>query len=397
MLTALFELRFHRIHGSFRGFHYLLFWVLRVMSTEAPLLEPLESDAAAQGPICEKCEQPIHGESMAVCTSCGWYPNAGIFVEIDQQWEAANEGKPATQEPSLIDVWINLIPVWAWVVLGAGVFALAGSGAVRFLVEDQSLRTAWAVSQLFGGLAGVVVCHLLVFVVMTIDDPDLGIGDIVVSPFKAWKKLLSQMPARQWAPAMANFAVCAVIGSTLIIGGIPYEKMWDWGIRGPAKSNLLSAIADAAPQGKGEEQDMEEALGSFADDAAVGGSRNADFFNNEPKAEGPHKRRMTDALILGYIVDRNGLISEFMIATEVQGSLMYAGRVQPRFTPDESLQLVERLREAHSPRPIVTAPEGAKWVSPRFPCRVTYDKRVESGRLQGLLWEEMLGEVKLPW
>ena len=137
-------------------------------------------------------------------------------------------------------------------------------------------------------------------------------------------------------------------------------------------------------------------MDSFAADAAVQGGAGPKKGPARPVSKNL-KRKKIDALILGYQLDRNQTIKTFFLATEVNGRLLYAGRVTPSFTPDESLELAEQLRAARSLRPVVTAPDEGIWLQPRFTCRVTYDKRVESGRLQGLLWEEMLGEIKLPW
>ncbi|MEM8866402.1 MAG: hypothetical protein AAGF31_12725 [Planctomycetota bacterium] len=365
---------------------------------EAPLLEePQESlEASATNPVCEKCARPVASQELSACPHCGWYARAGVFVEIDQQWEAATAGPGKQEVPKThLQVWMTLIPGWCWLAWGCGVLAVIGSIAARVLIADEAFRSTWSVTQLFAGMGIGLLCHVTTFIFVSFDDPDLSISDIVVSPLKPWKKLFQQMPTRQWVVCLNTFGMTAAVGAMFIIGGIPYERVWDWGITPPAKKSLLNAIAEAAPDSSSD-MSMEEAMSQFAEDAAVDGAGGPKG-NGKPAAGAKVARKKADVLILGYHLDRNNLISEFLVASEVNGTLFYGGRVIPVFTPDESMHLVERLRLAHAPRPTVSAPDGATWLQPRFTCRISYDKRVESGRLQGIAWEEMLGEIKLPW
>ena len=36
--------------------------------------------------------------------------------------------------------------------------------------------------------------------------------------------------------------------SLVVIGGIPYERLWDWGFKEPPKQNLMGAVMDRAKQ-----------------------------------------------------------------------------------------------------------------------------------------------------
>ncbi|MEM9185408.1 MAG: hypothetical protein AAGB00_02805 [Planctomycetota bacterium] len=363
--------------------------------TTLPPEEAAVRDAAAEGPVCSQCDQPVPNAEASVCPHCGWYASAGVYVDIAPEWEAARTvGAAGQQQPSHLDVWLNLIPAWLWVAIASAVAALAASGAARLLLEDTASLTNWSVTQLFVGALVAMGCHVIAYILMSVDDPNMGVGDLVVSPTTAWRKLIAQMPRHQWVLDGAAFSAGAVLGSVLIVGHIPYDRVWDWGITPPAKKDLIKAIASSAPGAP--EMTMEDAMAKFADDAAVQGAGGG---KPKPTPAGPKviARKKTDALILGYELDRNGMIDTFLVASEFNGHLFYAGRVSPRFSPDENLQTLARLRAAKAGSPVVSAPDGAQWVKPRFPCRVSYSRRVESGRMQGLVWEELLGEVKLPW
>ncbi len=190
----------------------------------------------------------------------------------------------------------------------------------------------------------------------------------------------------------ANVCLTAVLCTFIVIGGLPYDEVWNWGFKPPAKKNLLGAIAEKAGAGQGEEQSMEEAVGSFAKNAAVDGNLPEGAKPKDPTGEAA--RQTIDALIVGYELTTNGKIDRFFLATEQNGKLFYAGRVRPSLTEEQAAELPARLSAARAPRPFINVPGSAIWLQPRFTCRVTYHKRVESGMLQGMIWEDLLGEVK---
>lgn len=354
--------------------------------------------AEAAGPVCEKCSAELPAESMSACPSCGWYSLLGVYVEVEPQWEAAACGEENQAPPSHLQVWASLIPAWGWVVLGTTLAVAVASLGVRLLVaEDAALRATWAVLQLLGGACAAMVCHLLAFFLIASRDTDLGVADLVVNPLRAWIRLIREMPSRLWVLNSANASLSAALFAALIIGGIPYEKVWDWGFRQPVKKNLLGAIAEKANAGGGDDMEMDEAMKSFAQDAAVSGAGSGAPDPNESKPPAELQRKEIDALVVGYQASENGRIDHLLLATEHRGRLFYAGRVTPELEPEEAAEFFAKLRQSHAPRPFITVPATATWVQPRFTCRITYDKRVESGMLQGMLWEALMGEVKTPW
>ncbi|TWT36331.1 hypothetical protein KOR34_12360 [Posidoniimonas corsicana] len=357
----------------------------------------IELEEAPVGPVCEKCEAALPDGKLSACPSCGWYASLGIHVDIAPEWEQACNGQaPATPAKSHAEVWATLIPAWGWKLIGTTLAVIAASVAVRiYTADDQTLRTIWAVCQLLIGASLLAACHLLAFFMAASADPDMGVMDLVVSPLKGWFKIFRKLPERFWVVNSANVTLTATVCSALVIGGLPYEAIWDWGFKQPAKKNLLGAIADKAG-GKDNGMDMEEAMESFADNAAVNGAL-PDRGDGLGQAQGPPERQTIDALIVGYELAQDGSIDRLLLATEFNGKLYYAGRVRPSFTEDEALEFPAKLAAAYSPRPFITVPGSATWVKPRFTCRVTYSRRVESGMLQGIIWEDLLGEVKTAW
>ncbi|MCA9240134.1 MAG: hypothetical protein KDA37_08045 [Planctomycetales bacterium] len=348
--------------------------------------------APSSGPVCEKCEASLPSESMTACPHCGWYPALNTYVEIQQEWEQACSGQAASPAKSAVEVWTNLIPAWGWKLIATTVLMAGASLGARFYVADKpDLHVIWAVVQFFAGILVVLACHLLAFFMAASNDPDMGVMDLVVNPLRAWLRLFAGLPKRLWVANTANVGLSATLFAALIIGGLPYEEIWNWGIKPPAKKNLLGAIASKAGGGEGD-MSMDDALDSFAQNAAL----SDDLAGGDSKKKLPKEvqRQTIDALILGFEMAQDGSIDRLLLATEHNGRLYYAGRVVPNFTEEEAKDLPPRFMAARSPRPFVSVPGSAMWLKPRFTCRVTYNKRVESGMLQGIMWEEMLGEIR---
>lgn len=364
---------------------------------------PLPADQAAQqaaGPACAKCDGTLPTEQTTVCPHCGWYAALGIHVEVSQEWEEAAQGV-TTGEPakSHLEVWATLVPFWAWLLVATAVVIAAASVAVRVLnPEVGGLRTTWAVSQLIAGLAIALACHITAFVMVATGDPDMGFADILVSPFKAWRKLLGQLPKRLAIVNTANASVVSAVCAAGIIGGIPYENLLDWGFDAPVKKSLLGAVMENVQPAGGSSMSMEEAMSNFAGDARTPGDPNANASPKPTKPATQVARRTMDALIVGYEQGGNGTIGKLLIATERKGKLVYSGRVTATLEAKELADFTAKLRAARAPRPIVRVPTTeAVWVRPQFTCRVSYERRSETGVLTSLLWEKLLGEMKLPW
>ncbi len=96
--------------------------------------------------VCEKCGAPWGAEKVQVCRSCGWYPSFGTFVEVDPAWDAHSNPSDTDGDTkpdiSHLQVWIDLLPRWAWLLIGVHLALLIGSVAVRILIPLGDARTA---------------------------------------------------------------------------------------------------------------------------------------------------------------------------------------------------------------------------------------------------------------
>lgn len=356
----------------------------------------IELAATWTGLRCEKCEAPIKSDTVTICRRCGWYPSLGRFVEIDQEWESYHddpEPPEAKAAPSHLEVWAKLLPRWAWLILGtmAGVVAL--SIVVRLVTPNgSSIRTGWSLSQLVIGFLAFAGMHVLNFLFAVGDDAETGALDLILRPLKLWIKAFRNMPARLWVANTAAAGLTASTMSIVVIGGLPYERLWDWGFKQPPKQNLLGAIAEQAKKAKGDGADnLEDAVADFAN------SQNLDEQNGQPKTPpAPQKiLREVDCVILGYRDDGKSRLTGLVLGTAHRGKLVFAAVVTPKPDDKESQDLLEELQSIRTGYPVLSSQMQAEWVQPVFACRVSCEKQdPQTGRLIGATWKELLGAVE---
>jgi hypothetical protein len=352
-------------------------------------LEPESVEDAAQaewtGPCCEKCSAPIKSDVVTVCRSCGWYPKLGRHLEVDPNWEADDEAAqaagPATQK-STLRVWFELLPRWSWLIIGSVLVIVVESVVARFATHG-SVRTTWSLLQIAIGFLAAAGLHIFNFLVLAADDADVGVIDIILKPVKLWMRAFHYLPKRLWVSDMAICGVVAIAMSFLVIGGIPYERFWDWGFQPPTKHELMAAVMDRARRVQiQKEQSLEEAIGDFAGQAGVDG-------------EGEAKpRQKADCVILGYALDKESRITDLVLGTNYLARLVYAGRVSPKMPEEERTRLLKMLKAVRTRQPLIPIEsDTTNWVKPQYACRVTYESR-EKGRLQGIEWDRLLGMIQ---
>lgn len=350
--------------------------------------------AAWEGPRCEKCAEPLPAGVVTICRSCGWYASLGTFVEVDPAWEAATsstESDEESRQSSHLRVWFELLPRWSWIMIGCVAAIVVESVAARLLTADGStLRTNWSLGQLGIGVLAASVCHIVNFLVLATEDSEFGVLDIALRPLKLWLRAFEQMPDRLW---VANTAVCgavAAVMSPLVIGGLPYERLWDWGFEAPVKQELMGAVMDRVKKldsGAGSDN-LQDAIGDFAGTADDLGDD-----ASEPPKPTPVKREKADCVILGYQLDKEGKLDTLVLGTNYLGRLVFAGRVRPKISPAEMDELMAKLAAIRSSRPLIALQsETAQWVKPLYACRVSFTQRA-SGRLYEIRWDRMLGTI----
>lgn len=359
-------------------------------------LEPAGVEAAAAewtGPCCEKCDAPIKSDVVTICRQCGWYASLGTFVEIDQNWETVTDDTVRNPEPapekSHLRVWIELVPQWGWVILASALIVVVESIVARLVTPaDGTLRTTWSLTQLTLGIIAAIACHIFNFVVLATEDADFGVMDILLKPLKLWIRAVDRLPTRLW---VANMAVCGVVAaamSMLVIGALPYERLWDWGFEQPVKQELMGAVMDRAKQIDSRTDDLEEAIGDFA------GKEGMDEDGGSFKMTPEKHREKADCIILGYSVDRAGRLDTVVLGAVHRGKLTFAGRVSPEMSEEARSSLLVELMAIKTLQPFIVAEANATWVKPKFTCRVTYGEKLRNGQLREVKWDALLGSIK---
>ena len=341
------------------------------------------------GPCCEKCNAPISSHEAIACRQCGWYASIGSFVEIDQNWEAATDPKlAATASTEQTEV-----PKWAWILMGCIAGVIIESVAARLLTPAVSAaRTTWSVTQLFGGSACFAVCHSIAFALLMKASTETNLTDIFLHPLQSWAQLLRELPRRQWVCCIGFSGLTAAAMSIVVIGGLPYERLIDWGTKPPPKLKLLGAIMSQADGAAAEDdKNLEEAVGDLAGKAELD-----EDGKKKKKKVAPKKRPKDDCVILGYQTTGDGLIYSLLLGGEHYGRLVYAGKVSPNLPTEENLELAKQLAEIKSRKPFVKVPiDQAHWVTPQFILRVSYKRKGKQGGLYDTKLEDLVGVVEM--
>jgi hypothetical protein len=363
-------------------------------STGISTLEPEEevggTPAEWTGPRCEKCASPLK-PGFTTCPNCGWYASLGMFVEVDKNWEIddnSTAAAPQATEKSHLRVWIDLIPRWGWVIIGSVLAVVVESVAVRLLTPaGSSIRTTWSLTQLALGVLTFAGCHIFNFLILAAEDADVGTIDLVMKPVKLWMRAAHNLPTRLWLVNTTATSVTAAIMSPLVIGGLPYERLWDWGIEAPAKQELMGAVMDRVKklESRNGADNLEDAIGDFA------GTADGLTDGQQTAPEAP--REKADCVILGYKLDADGNIESLELGTNYLARLAYAGRVKPKLPAEEMAGLIQKLKGIHTYQPLIPIQaESMKWVKPKYACRVSFEYR-KKGQLYGIKWERLLGRI----
>jgi hypothetical protein len=339
------------------------------------------------GPHCEKCEAPLKSDVVTICRKCGWYASLGTFVEVDPNWETedetASEVAPAPQK-SHLRVWIELMPKWSWVIIGTALGVIVESVVVRLVTPaGSSIRTIWSLSQLFGGVLVFISCHIFNFMVLAAEDADFGVMDLLLKPLKLWIRAVRELPKRLWVSNTAASSIVAALMAVLVIGGIPYERFWDWGFDAPVKQELMAAVMDRAKQVAANEADsLEEAIGDFA------GTADGLIAPEKP-------RQKADCVILGYQLDKDDRLSSLVLGTTHLGRLVHAGTVDLEMSSRERSELLRMLSSIRTSKPLLPIEsDRTYWVKPQYTCRVTYTQK-DRGKLSEIEFDKLLGTIQM--
>lgn len=364
-------------------------------STAVLAPEPAIPPAENVGSCCSNCETPMPKGQM-VCQCCGFYPTMGIFVDVDSEWERFSnpEAAPPKTRRNPVEEFFSAVPGWAWTLMATNLSIVALCIAGKILIPSTSVVFEfWGVWQLTIGLAMFELLHVTCFFLTATGDATISLIDFIVNPMKAWFKTFARLPKRQWLVIGASNALTLAFTAAVIVGGVQWDRLWDWGIAPPAKSSLVSAVASAAANGPTNGKNLEESVQDFAGQAG----NVDDSANKKPASPKEPPRTKTDCLVIGFELNAMDQVSKLYLAHETAGRLVYAGTVTPQLDEEQGKLLRAKLMAARTATPLLKVTASATWVKPRFPCRVSYTVQTREGKLRNLQLEELLPEINIPW
>jgi len=218
---------------------------------------------------CPHCGSAEPWGCSSWCPQCGFYPMFGKCVETG----------PHRNAPEELD-FFKLVPPWAW-ILGAGIAAIVvlSFSASMVIKERAGLRLLWALAQCGLGAIAASIAHFSAYLSAIVDSDRFTPFDFIMKPVDIWKTVAKALPKVAWRFWALSWGVTASLCALLVIGGIRYSAIFDWGIEKPAEANLVQAIVDEARQEQdGGAESLEEAMNDFVGDeesAKKGGRRTA--------------------------------------------------------------------------------------------------------------------------
>jgi hypothetical protein len=258
-------------------------------------------------------------------------------------------------------------------------------------------RITWVVGQIIVGKLVLIAAHFWCYLYGVTESDKFHLQDVLIRPIAVWGPTVRDLKKGHnwWRVAMVVWGALAEILAIWMIGGVPWERIWETGPKAPAKSKLLAAVADEARRGAKDADSLEDALAQVE-------SQTEGKEDKKPAA----RRQMIDCVVIGYMPApaRQGQTATnarnfagLVLATEVYGKLKYAGTVEKGIPVALRTELEARLSQIGRRSPFVPCPAKvtANWVQPRLTCRISYTTRDKQMHLVETRFEQLLAEIEL--
>lgn len=366
-------------------------------SAPSPNAQPAVGDAPVEAPvevveveICPNCEAERTDKSVMWCRKCGYHPTLNCVIDLvgeDLERDAA-EAPPAEEaaaKPSAakgLALLARSVPVWVWWSGAAALAAMALGVAARFGTQPESLaRLVAALAILFVGGVSTIAAHVWAYFYAVPESDRLSVADMFLRPFYVWSPTIRDVesPGIWRRPTLMAFGVVLELVGLTVVGGIPWQRIWELGPAEPAKRQLVDAIENI---GKEDE------------------SNGADGASN---AAGPTKVR-ADCVIIGYVPsvasqflggsDDEIDFASLVLAADVRGKLRFVGVVSGGIPDEERAAIRKRLKELRRAGPIIPCSVNATWLDPALACRVAYTRLTADSRFESVEYVKLLAELQ---
>ncbi|MEX2185154.1 MAG: hypothetical protein WD875_00100 [Pirellulales bacterium] len=363
-----------------------------VDSTDDSLTTPTALQSAAHGAaaaveVCPNCEAERTDTSVPWCRKCGYHPTLDRTIDLvgdDLDREQTAEPEEATAKPSATEglaILVRTMPVWMRRTAMAAVAAAALGVAARLATDPEGIaRLVCTLLLLFIASVSIVTAHAWSYFYAVPESDRLGIGDFLLRPFYVWSPTMRdiELPGVWRRPALMAFGIVAEVVGLAVVGGIPWDRVWELGPAEPPKRRLVEAVANI-----GQEDDPSDADGSAGSAKAA-----------QPRA---------DCVIIGYIPGVASRIfgdsadepdfSSLVLASDVRGKLRYVGTVSGGIPEEDRIAIRKRLKELRRSSPIIPCGAAGIWLEPALACRVAYARISEDNRLEELAYDKLLAEL----
>jgi len=348
----------------------------------------LEADGANQNALdtetCTHCSAVRTDKTVPWCRKCGFHPQFGRCIDLvgDDLDQPETTAADSAAKPSAADGMVQMarmVPVWFWKTMICVVVAAALCMAARYLTSPASLpRLAAALALLTVASIAVIVAQLWAFFYAVTESDRLGIFDILMRPITVWSSTFRDIciPGVWRRVGMIAFGMTTLILSLTVVRGVPWERIWELGPLEPPKSALLESI---------------ENVGKKKPAAPA-----------EPVEASKH-RRVADCVVLGYIpyagiASRTGENSidfeALVLATEIKGTLVYAGIVSEGISDETRTIIAKRLPQLAREKPLISCNVLAKWIEPAITCRVTFGDFTGDNQMDEIVFSKLLAEIE---
>jgi hypothetical protein len=325
---------------------------------------------------CPKCGAAMPDEAMPWCRSCGFYPKLGTYFDPDHVQEAEQSSGSVVKQ----------IPQWAYVLAGGVVVLIVSSLMVRFTTHPLSpMRFYWAMGQICVGLTAFTAAHMICFMFASTEDATIGLMDPILRPLAVWKPSFRALPGSFRRVAIGVWGLSAVFAA-LLIGGIPWERLTDWGEPAPRrKMSLVSAITDRAKREEATSDNLEDSVKDFAGKAG-------ELKEEEPEDDPTKRSHEAECVIVGYIpsaTDPNDFVS-LIVATDLKGKLKIVGQITEGIPDELREKLRDQMKELRREKPFIPSRQEAVWVQPKLFCLIGFNDYNAGERMNEPLFREML-------
>jgi hypothetical protein len=279
---------------------------------------------------------------------------------------------------------VSRLPRWFWIMTGGSAVIAVISAASQYLLPPECLaRAVWSTTQLGLGIVVLIAAQVWALIVMAPEDDRLSAKDIIFA-IRLWALVSKRLPAMARQLWLGVWAGSAMLCAIFLVGGLSYWTRYYKPER-VADKNLIQA-AMALAQGKADNKSLTESVEDFA-------ATQQELTKQKPEKDDNKvdKRPTVHCVILGYNLGPDKQLTELVLGTLRDSSVRYAGRVQQGFSPEQSKQLLEAMKNLVVTAPLIADLQfPAIWVKPQLFCEVHQSGYDDQGHLKNPRYHGLL-------